>query len=81
MYTSNFQFARNLIDWTLADTDLLEIRTGGTFARTLKPMDDKTTNIWEIANYLFVLLALGLVVFIFAGKRRNTKSLLETEGK
>ncbi|MBN2804286.1 MAG: Gldg family protein [Deltaproteobacteria bacterium] len=81
MYSSNFQFARNLIDWALADTDLLEIRTGGTFARTLKPIEDKTANMWEIFNYLFVLASLGIIVFVFAGKRRKTKSLLEMEGK
>ena len=81
MYSSNFQFARNLIDWALADTDLLQIRNGGTFARTLKPMEDSKTNMWEITNYLFVILSLLIIVFVFAGKRRNTKSLLEKEGK
>jgi len=80
MYASNFQFARNLIDWAVADTDLLEIRTSGTLARTLKPMDDKKTGIWEMAQYLFILIALGALVAGSRGRRRNAKSIAATEG-
>lgn len=81
VYRSNFQFARNLIDWAVADTDLLQIRTAGTFARTLKPVEDDTRSIWEWANYIFVLLALSVVVFVTVTRRRKQKSLLETEDK
>ncbi|MBN2714921.1 MAG: Gldg family protein, partial [Deltaproteobacteria bacterium] len=77
---SNFQLMRNLIDWAVADTDLLEIRTAGTFARTLNPIDESTRNKWEWGNYIFVLIALCVVVFVTVTRRRKQKSLLEKEG-
>ncbi|MBN2341297.1 MAG: Gldg family protein [Deltaproteobacteria bacterium] len=81
VYRSNYQFARNLIDWAVADTDLLEIRTSGTFARTLKPIEEETRSIWEWANYIFVLVALSVVVFVTVTRRRKQKSLLDKEGR
>ncbi|MBN2528038.1 MAG: Gldg family protein [Deltaproteobacteria bacterium] len=77
---SNFQLIRNLVDWAVADTELLQIRTAGTFARTLKPIDESTRNKWEWGNYIFVLIALCIVVFVTITRRRNQKSLLEKEG-
>ncbi len=80
VHRSNFQFMRNLIDWAVADTELLKIRTAGTFARTLRPLDEDTRNKWEWGNYLFVLIALSIVVFATVTRRRKQKSLLEKEG-
>jgi len=80
VHRSNFQFMRNLIDWAVADTELLKIRTAGTFARTLKPLDEDTRNKWEWGNYLFVVIALSIVVFATVTRRRKQKSLLEKEG-
>lgn len=80
VYRSNSQFARNLIDWAVADTDLLKIRTSGTFARTLRPIDEDERNAWEWANYIFVLISLCGVVLITVTRRRKQKSLLEKEG-
>jgi len=79
VYRSNFQFSRNLIDWSLADTDLLQIRTSGAYARTLKPLEEKERNIYELANYAFVILALAGVMFIAFTRRRNTRSILKKE--
>ncbi|MCK9522274.1 MAG: Gldg family protein [Proteobacteria bacterium] len=79
VYRSNMQFARNLIDWSLADTDLLNIRSSGAYARTLKPLEDKERNAYELANYLFVLLALAAVVVISITRRRATRSILKKE--
>lgn len=78
VYRNNFQLVRNLVDWALADTDLLAIRGSGSFARTLKPMEEDERNIWEVVNYIFVLAALGAVIGIAATRRRKArKSLIE----
>jgi ABC-2 type transport system permease protein len=81
VYRGNFQFMRNLIDWALADTDLLKIRTAGTFARTLKPMEEEERTVWEVGNYVFALAALLGVVLVSTTRRRRTRSILSTEAK
>lgn len=81
-YRGNPVFFHNLIDWTLEDTDLLEIRSAGAFARTLRPMDDSDRNTYEAANYIIVLLSLAGVLLITIGRRRLAKpiSLTGTKG-
>jgi ABC-2 type transport system permease protein len=77
-YRNNFLLVRNLVDWAVADTDLLEIRGSGAFARTLKPMEEKEKSTWEVINYIFVLAALGGVIAVAAARRRRArKSLIE----
>ena len=39
-HRSNLQLVQNLIDWSVEDSDLLAIRGGGAFTRTLAPLDD-----------------------------------------
>lgn len=67
---TSFQLAQNLVDWGLEDTDLLSIRSRGTFARTLAPMseDEKTTAIAATAGAC--VLALLALVFIAAIRQR-----------
>ncbi|MDJ0766623.1 MAG: Gldg family protein [Myxococcota bacterium] len=73
VYRNNFQLARNLVDWAVADTDLLEIRGSGAFARTLKPMEANDRTLWEAMNYIFVLAALGAVIAVAAVRRRKAR--------
>jgi len=80
IYRGNFQLVRNLIDWALADTDLLQIRGSGAFARTLMPLSESEKTRWELTNYLVVLIALAIVVGIAATTRRRTRSLLAPGG-
>ena len=76
IYRGNFQLVRNLIDWAVADTDLLQIRGSGAFARTLMPLSEAEKTRWELTNYLVVLIALAVVVGIAATTRRRTRPLL-----
>ncbi len=76
VYRGNFQLVRNLIDWALADTDLLQIRTTGAFARTLKPLEDGERNAWEFGNYAVVLLALIILIAVASTRRRRAKPLV-----
>lgn len=36
----NLQFAQNIVDYSVEDTDLLAIRRHGTFTRLLKPLSE-----------------------------------------
>jgi ABC-2 type transport system permease protein len=81
LYRGNSQFLRNLVDWALADTDLLQIRTSGSLARTLKPIEDDQRSIWEIGNYVFALAALFVVVIIASTRRRRAKPIISVEAK
>ena len=76
IYRGNFQLVHNLIDWALADTDLLQIRGSGAFARTLVPLSDAEKSRWELANYLVVLMALAIIVGIAATTRRRARPML-----
>ncbi|MDP6935209.1 MAG: Gldg family protein, partial [Myxococcota bacterium] len=64
VHRSNLQLLQNLVDWSMEDTDLLEIRSAGEGVRTLDPLTDEERNSWEIATYVAVLLLLGLVVML-----------------
>ncbi len=74
--TNNLQFVQNMVDWSLADVDLLTIRSRGTFARTLNPTKVKEhAATWEIFNYAFVILALFGIVGISYFRRRNIQPI------
>ena len=60
-YKSNLNFVTNLVDWALADTQLLSIRSRGSHTRTLD-LDDGGGSKWEIINYAIALIALGLFI-------------------
>ncbi|MCC6746889.1 MAG: Gldg family protein [Deltaproteobacteria bacterium] len=74
-FTSNLQLAQNLVDWSVADVDLLTIRSRGAYARTLAPMDDAARSRWELGNYLAVVALLGLLVAFTLHRRRSVKPL------
>lgn len=74
-FTNNLHFLQNLADWSVEDTDLLKIRSRGTFARTLRHLDPKAEGTYEVAMYLIPMLALGFIVLVLAGKRRRMQPL------
>jgi ABC-2 type transport system permease protein len=75
VHRANVQFLQNLVDWSTEDTDLLEIRSAGAFARTLEPLDDETRNLLELAQYgLAVVLLLG-VAGVARARRRAVVAL------
>lgn len=70
---SNLQLLQNMVDWGVEDVDLLGIRSRGTFARTLLPMEAKQREIYELANYGAVVVALlAMVAFTYGRRRRMT---------
>lgn len=75
---SNLRFAQNLIDWGLEDTDLLSIRSRGTFARTLEPLDEddkRTAMIYTAGASLVALIAIAVLTAI----RRNNLRPIELD--
>ena len=74
-YRGNLLLVRNLIDWTLEDTDLLQIRSAGAFARTLRKMDDAERWKWQLGNYGFVLAALLGVLGVAITRRRMARPI------
>jgi len=69
-FRGNLLFIRNLIDWSLGDQDLLEIRDAGAFARTLNPLSKDEKADIRFWNYMFVFIALA-IVFVLALTRRK----------
>jgi ABC-2 type transport system permease protein len=82
-FINNIQFAQNLVDWSVADVDLLTIRSRGTYARTLKPMEEASKLYWEIGNCILVVLAIGAIAGYFYLRRRHLQpiSIMKAEQK
>lgn len=74
-HAGNVQLLQNLIDWTVEDTDLMAIRTGGAYARTLAPLDDGEASVVVLRTWLFVLFPVLLVVALPRLRRRNTQAI------
>ena len=70
VHRGNEQLLRNLIDWTVEDTDLLQIRSAGAYARTLDPLDDDARSLLELVQYGLALLGV-LAIGLFARHRRE----------
>jgi ABC-2 type transport system permease protein len=62
VHRSNLQLLQNVIDWSLEDTDLLAIRSSGSFTRTLAPLDETQARAWELSCYGVSLLLLVVVI-------------------
>ena len=71
----NVQLVHNLVDWCLEDVELLDIRTRGTYARTLKPEDEYNSRAWEWGNYLLALVAVVGIGLGTLGRRRRARPI------
>jgi len=71
----NLQLVQNLVDWCLEDVELLNIRTRGTYARTLKPEDEYNSHAWEWGNYLVALIAVVGIGVGTLGRRRRARPI------
>ncbi|MFO0724587.1 MAG: Gldg family protein [Myxococcota bacterium] len=82
-FTNNLHFVENVVDWSVADVDLLSIRSRGTFARTLLPLDSSERAAWEYGNYVVVAIALGAIAVYALSRRRRLvpMSLDPSQGK
>ncbi len=80
-YLNNLQLVQNAVDWSVEDEDLLTIRSRGTYARLLKPLQKGQQSFWEGLNYALVLLALLVIGGVWTLRRRSEQPmpLVETE--
>jgi len=61
------------VDWSVADEDLLAIRSRGSHARLLAPLTPAAQTFWEWLNYGLALLALlGISLYGAFKVRRET---------
>jgi ABC-2 type transport system permease protein len=74
-YLNNLKLVQNAVAWSTEDEELLEIRARGTSVHVLAPLSEAQERGWEIANYLFALLALAVVAGMSAVRRRNEPAM------
>ena len=74
-YLLNLQFLQNAVDWTVEDEDLLSIRSRGTYARLLQPLEEDEQSFWEGLNYAVVLLALIGIGVVWNVRQRSEEPM------
>jgi ABC-2 type transport system permease protein len=81
-YLNSLQFMQNAVDWSVEDEDLLSIRSRGTYARLLEPLEKEQQSFWEVLNYALVLVALVIIGGVWTLRRRSERpmELIEPEG-
>jgi len=73
--TSNLELVHNAVDWSLADTDLLGIRSRNTAARALT-VATQSRGSWVIVNVAIALLGLVAVVGFAWLRRRSVQPII-----
>lgn len=76
--TSNLELVHNAVDWSLADTDLLGIRSRNAAARALTVSPQSRTT-WSIVNIALALLGLIAVVGFAWLRRRAVQPIISKE--
>jgi ABC-2 type transport system permease protein len=66
---NNVELVQNMVDWAVADTDLLAIRSRGSHTRILE-IDEGARGKWEWANYGIMALGLGVIVLLTILRQR-----------
>jgi ABC-2 type transport system permease protein len=74
-YLNNLQFMQNAVDWSVEDADLLTIRSGGSYARLLQPLDNTQKATWMWVNYGVALLALVAIGGVWYFRRRGEQPM------
>jgi ABC-2 type transport system permease protein len=74
-YLNSLQLMQNAIDWSVEDLDLLSIRSRGTQAKVLKPMDEGEQSMWEGLNYAVALIALLATGVVWNMRRKNEQPM------
>ena len=72
VYGNSVQFMTNIVDWSVEDRSLLDIRSRGHFNRTLPPMEDGDQMFVEALNYGMALAGVALV-FLWHRRRLWTE--------
>jgi ABC-2 type transport system permease protein len=74
-YLLNLQFLQNAVDWSVEDEDLLSIRSRGTYARLLKPLEKDEQSFWEGLNYALALLAVIGIGVVWNVRQRSEEPM------
>jgi len=74
-YLLNLQLLQNSVDWAVEDEDLLSIRSRGTYARLLQPLEKDEQSFWEGLNYAAVLLALIGIGVVWNVRQRSEQPM------
>jgi ABC-2 type transport system permease protein len=67
----NLQYMQNIVDWSVEDADLLEIRSRGSLTHLLEPLEEGQESFWEGVNYAAALLALVGIGIVWNLRRRS----------
>jgi len=70
-YLHNLQLLQNAVDWSVEDEDLLSIRSRGTYARLLRPMEKSEQSFWEGLNYALALLVVIGIGVVWNARQRS----------
>jgi hypothetical protein len=76
--SSNIELVHNAVDWSLADTDLLAIRSHNRAARALT-IAPEARGAWRIANFAIALIGLIAVVGFAWLRRRGVQPIISKE--
>ena len=74
-YRNSLKLAQNAVAWSTEDTDLLNIRARGSYARVLDPMSEGGQSFWEGANYVAALLAVIVIGFVWKSRQQNEQPI------
>lgn len=82
-FFSNLQFVANAIDWFTEDVSLASIRSRGSAARILPPIDESAQNRWVFINYAVAIIGLLLIAGLWQIQRRAEQpiQLIRPEGE
>jgi ABC-2 type transport system permease protein len=80
-YLNNLQLVRNAVDWAVEDEDLLGIRSRGTYARLLRPLEEAQRVRWEVLNYAVALLGLIGIGVLWRMERRNEEPSIAVDAR
>lgn len=74
-YLNNLQLMQNAVDWSVADLDLLSIRSRGTTSHVLNPMDQSEESRWEVVNYVVAVAILVGIGVLWYYRRRDEQPI------
>ena len=78
-FVENLTFVKNIIDWSVLDSDLISIRAHGVSTPKIKRLEKGTEISIETVNYVApTVLLLGLAGFLTI-KRRKTRPIVEPD--
>src|SRR5690606_6105615 len=67
---NNVEMVQNMVDWAVADTDLLTIRSRGSHSRLLEIEPDARGR-WEWINYGIMIVGLAVIIALTALRQRS----------